>query len=124
MLNDDAHSAESRLVLPTRPGHLGDAGVAAWSEPVDIDTYLPALPEMATALDATESQAQLTLTTMLLGLGLGQLINGPLSDTIGRRLPIIIGFSGHIVASLLIAVAPTIEAVVVLRTWQIWVTGG
>ncbi|WP_111765945.1 DUF5107 domain-containing protein [Nakamurella deserti] len=45
MLNDDAIGDESRLVLPPRPGHLDGVGVAAWSEPVDIDTYLPAAPD-------------------------------------------------------------------------------
>ncbi|SDE57369.1 multidrug effflux MFS transporter [Auraticoccus monumenti] len=86
--------------------------------PLTIDTYLPALPQMATDLGASESQIQLTLTTMLLGLGLGQLINGPLSDTVGRRLPIIVGFSGHIVASLLIALSPSVELVIGLRLLQ------
>ncbi|RCK69476.1 MFS transporter [Desertihabitans brevis] len=86
--------------------------------PLTIDTYLPGFPEMAVDLEATESQVQLTLTTMLLGLGLGQLVNGPLSDTIGRRIPIVIGLCGHILASVLIALAPTLELVVALRLLQ------
>ncbi|WP_197430196.1 multidrug effflux MFS transporter [Auraticoccus cholistanensis] len=86
--------------------------------PLTIDTYLPALPAMSADLRATDAQIQLTLTTMLLGLGLGQLVNGPLSDTVGRRLPIIIGFSGHIVASVLIALSTSVEAVVALRLLQ------
>lgn len=86
--------------------------------PLTTDAYLPALPEMAASLPASEAQVQLTLTTMLLGLGLGQLVAGPLSDTVGRRLPIVIGFVGHIVASVLIALAPGVEVVIGLRLLQ------
>src|SRR4051794_18903606 len=59
--------------------------------PLTIDTYLPALPQLSAEMRATDSQAQLTITGLLLGLGLGQLIIGPLSDAFGRRRPLLIG---------------------------------
>ncbi|GGJ40957.1 Bcr/CflA family drug resistance efflux transporter [Streptomyces brasiliensis] len=73
--------------------------------PFTMDMYLPALPEMARALDATPSQVQLSLTGVLVGLALGQLVAGPLADAFGRRRPVLVGLVGHIVASLLCFVA-------------------
>lgn len=55
--------------------------------PLTIDSYLPAFPMLVTDLPATESQVQATITGVLLGMGLGQLVIGPVSDTIGRRKP-------------------------------------
>src|SRR4029453_7807888 len=63
--------------------------------PLTIDTYLPALPQLSAEMHATDSQAQLTITGLLLGLGFGQLIIGPLSDAFGRRKPLLIGFGAH-----------------------------
>ena len=56
--------------------------------PLTIDTYLPALPQLATDMGATDAQVQLTITGLLLGLGLGQLFIGPLSDAFGRPAPV------------------------------------
>lgn len=86
--------------------------------PLTIDTYLPAMPAIAGELAATESQVQGTLTGILLGLGLGQLVVGPLSDAIGRRAPLIAGISLHILASLWCAWAPTVELLTAGRVLQ------
>ena len=59
--------------------------------PLSIDMYLPAFPEIARALDTSASAVQLTLTACVAGLALGQLLFGPLSDRLGRRLPLIVG---------------------------------
>ncbi|MGL5444542.1 MAG: MFS transporter, partial [[Mycobacterium] stephanolepidis] len=83
--------------------------------PLTIDMYLPALPDIGTDLHVNSTLTQLTLTGTLLGLGLGQLLVGPLSDSLGRRLPLIAGASLHIVASLAITVAPNIVVLGVLR---------
>src|ERR687889_433620 len=77
--------------------------------PLTIDTYLPALPQLSAEMGATDSQAQLTITGLLLGLGSGQLIVGPLSDAFGRRRPLLAGLAAHGVMSLLCAVAPSID---------------
>jgi MFS transporter, DHA1 family, multidrug resistance protein len=86
--------------------------------PLTIDTYLPALPQLSAEMGATDSQAQLTITGLLLGLGFGQLIIGPLSDAFGRRRPLLIGLAAHAMMSLLCAVAPSIGLLTVTRTLQ------
>ena len=86
--------------------------------PLTIDTYLPALPRLSEEMGATDAQAQLTITGLLLGLGLGQLVIGPLSDTVGRRRPLLIGLAAHGVMSVLCAVAPSILLLSVTRTLQ------
>ena len=86
--------------------------------PLTIDTYLPALPQLSEEMGATDAQAQLTITGLLLGLGLGQLIIGPLSDTVGRRRPLLVGLAAHGVMSLLCALAPSIGLLSVTRTLQ------
>ena len=62
--------------------------------PLTIDMYLPALPNLTADLATTESAAQATITGMLVGLGVGQLVIGPLSDAVGRRRPLIAGVVG------------------------------
>jgi MFS transporter, DHA1 family, multidrug resistance protein len=86
--------------------------------PLTIDTYLPALPQLSAEMGATDSQAQFTITGLLLGLGLGQLIIGPLSDAFGRRRPLLIGLAAHGMMSLLCAAAPSIGLLTVTRTLQ------
>jgi DHA1 family bicyclomycin/chloramphenicol resistance-like MFS transporter len=86
--------------------------------PLTIDMYLPALPALVDDLRTTEAAAQLTLTGTLVGLALGQLLIGPLSDTFGRRRPLLVGVAAHVVASLLCLVAPGIVVLGVLRVLQ------
>jgi DHA1 family bicyclomycin/chloramphenicol resistance-like MFS transporter len=86
--------------------------------PLTIDAYLPALPALSAEMGATDSQAQLTITGLLLGLGLGQLLVGPLSDAVGRRKPLLIGLAAHGLTSLLCALAPSITMLAVTRTLQ------
>jgi DHA1 family bicyclomycin/chloramphenicol resistance-like MFS transporter len=86
--------------------------------PLTVDTYLPALPQLTAQLHATDSQAQLTITGLLLGLGLGQLLIGPLSDTVGRRKPLLFGLAAHAGMSILCALAPTITILTITRTLQ------
>ena len=86
--------------------------------PLSIDMYLPALPDLTGDLSATPSEVQLTLTGVLVGLGLGQLLIGPLADVYGRRRPLLAGIALHVATSLLCAVAPTIAVLDVLRVLQ------
>jgi MFS transporter, DHA1 family, multidrug resistance protein len=86
--------------------------------PLTIDMYLPALPTIATELETTSAAVQLTLTGTLIGLALGQLVLGPLSDRFGRRRPLLAGTALHVVASLLVLVAPDITVLGVLRLLQ------
>lgn len=87
-------------------------------QPVTTDLYLPALPGLTQELGAAMSQAQLTLTALLLAFGVSQLIWGPLSDRFGRRPILLLGMAAYVVASIGSALSPTIEALVVWRTLQ------
>jgi DHA1 family bicyclomycin/chloramphenicol resistance-like MFS transporter len=86
--------------------------------PRTIDMYLPAFPELAEELDTTQSAVQLTLTGMLGGLAAGQLVIGPLSDAFGRRRPLLAGLVLHALASVLCALAPSVEVLSAVRVVQ------
>lgn len=93
------------------------AGLAALG-PMGIDAYLPTLPNLASDFGVSMAAANLTVSTFMMGMALGQFLGGPLSDQLGRRC---IGLSGllvFIIASLLIALATTIEQVLVFRLIQ------
>jgi DHA1 family bicyclomycin/chloramphenicol resistance-like MFS transporter len=86
--------------------------------PLTIDMYLPALPTIATELGTTSAMVQLTLTGTLIGLAIGQLVLGPLSDAFGRRTPLLAGTALYVVASLLVLAAPNIAVLGGLRVLQ------
>jgi DHA1 family bicyclomycin/chloramphenicol resistance-like MFS transporter len=86
--------------------------------PLTIDMYLPALPTITDELATTSATVQLTLTGTLVGLALGQLVLGPLSDALGRRRPLLAGTALHVVASLLVLIAPNIAVLGALRVLQ------
>jgi DHA1 family bicyclomycin/chloramphenicol resistance-like MFS transporter len=86
--------------------------------PISMDLYLPVLPALTLELGSATSTAQLTVTACLLGLGLGQLIAGPLSDRLGRRRPLLAGVVAYVITSALCAVSPTIEMLIVARFVQ------
>lgn len=108
----EAPNAGSQLKLVLVLGVLVALG------PLSIDMYLPALPDITRELSTTESTIQLTLTGTVLGLGLGQLIAGPLSDAMGRRIPLVAGSAIHVLASLLCLVAPSVELLSAARVLQ------
>ncbi|MBS0024342.1 multidrug effflux MFS transporter [Microbacterium paraoxydans] len=74
--------------------------------PFTIDLYLPAFPVLEEDFQTTAAAIQLTLTGTMIGFALGQLIVGPLSDKVGRRLPLILVTALHVIASLGAAFAP------------------
>lgn len=86
--------------------------------PLATDMYLPGFPAMATELGTSASNIQLTLTTFLIGLALGQLVIGPLSDNWGRRRPLIVGSAVCLVAGIAAALAPNIEFLIGARFVQ------
>jgi MFS transporter, DHA1 family, multidrug resistance protein len=86
--------------------------------PLSIDMYLPAFPQIADDLGAAPSQVQLSLTTLLVGMAVGQLVTGPLSDRLGRRTPVIIGMVAYALLSLLCAFAPSTGALAAIRFAQ------
>ncbi len=83
--------------------------------PFTIDLYLPAFPVLESDFRTTAAVIQLTLTGTMIGFALGQLIVGPLSDKVGRRIPLLCVTALHVVASIAAALAPTIELLMVAR---------
>ena len=86
--------------------------------PLAMDMYLPSLPEVTDSLHAPAATVQLTLTACLLGMALGQLVAGPMSDRWGRRRPLLIGLVAYVVSTALCAFAPTVESLVAFRLAQ------
>jgi MFS transporter, DHA1 family, multidrug resistance protein len=108
----------SAAVTPGRARMVVVLGALVALGPLTIDMYLPALPKIADELAVSSSVAQLTLTGTLAGLALGQLIVGPLSDSLGRRRPLMAGIVLHMLASVLCVLAPDITALGVARSLQ------
>ncbi|MEU1906640.1 multidrug effflux MFS transporter [Streptomyces hygroscopicus] len=86
--------------------------------PLSMDMYLPALPEVTDALHSSAATAQLTLTACLMGMALGQLVVGPMSDKWGRRRPLLIGMVIYVVATAICAFAPTAGLLIGFRLLQ------
>lgn len=86
--------------------------------PISMDLYMPALPDLGRQLRISDSLAQATMSACMLGLSLGQLIAGPLSDRLGRRRPLLAGIALFTVFSVLCALAPTIGVLLVARFCQ------
>jgi DHA1 family bicyclomycin/chloramphenicol resistance-like MFS transporter len=105
-------SARARLRLILVLGFLIALG------PLTIDMYLPALPTISADLAASAAAVQLTLTGTLAGIGLGQLLVGPISDAYGRRRPLLAGVALHILASVLCVIAPSLAVLGTLRVLQ------
>ena len=104
--------ANSKLFLVLLLGVLSAFG------PFVVDLYLPSLPQLASFFETSASMTQLTLTTAMIGLAVGQLLLGPLSDKFGRKIPLIISLVIYIISTVLIVYAPNIEAMIVLRVIQ------
>ena len=102
----------SRMIL------IAFLGIMSAMAPLATDMYLPALPELSAEFSASTSATQLTLTMTLLGMAVGQIFLGPLSDMYGRKRPL---FAGMIAFSLVSAgcfYASSIEPFLALRFLQ------
>ncbi|MBO3732087.1 multidrug effflux MFS transporter [Glycomyces niveus] len=86
--------------------------------PLSNDAYLPSWPQLSADLGASASAVQLSLTACLVGLGFGQVIAGPISDALGRKVPLLAGLALYVVTSVLCAVAPDVWTLVGLRLLQ------
>ncbi len=108
----DLLSRRQRIVSIVLLGALTALG------PFTIDLYLPAFPVIARELSVSDAAIQLTLTATTLGFGLGQLLVGPWTDRVGRRLPLIVASSVHVIASIGVAMAPDVAWISVFRVLQ------
>ncbi|MDR6549164.1 multidrug effflux MFS transporter [Paenibacillus qinlingensis] len=86
--------------------------------PFTIDMYLPAFPQIVEQFGTTASLVQLSLTACLLGLGIGQMVMGSLSDVYGRRKPLLISMAIYVVVSIICAISPSIWMLILARLVQ------
>ncbi len=114
-MSGDTPPTPGRLRRGARTVVLGGLTAAA---PLSIDTYLPALPGVTNDLRASAPLVALTLTACVVGLAVGQLVAGPLSDVLGRRGPLLAGAAGFAVLSGACALAPDVGTLVTLRLGQ------
>ncbi|KNC18170.1 major facilitator transporter [Arthrobacter sp. RIT-PI-e] len=86
--------------------------------PFTIDLYLPAFPALQEDFGVAEAAVQLTLTGTIIGFASGQLLVGPLSDKIGRRLPLILATVLHVAASIGAAYSADVNMLMLFRVLQ------
>lgn len=86
--------------------------------PLSIDMYLPALPIIAKDFGAELSGVQLSLASFFVGIAMGQIFYGPLTDRFGRKKPLYVGLIIYALSSFFCATADSVDALVVLRFLQ------
>ncbi|MEM9244016.1 MAG: multidrug effflux MFS transporter [Pseudomonadota bacterium] len=85
---------------------------------MNTDIYLPSLPAMSVHFHVTKTLVQLTVTTYLVAMGIGQLIAGPISDALGRKKLLLIAILSQIIATLAILFSPSIYWILCFRFIQ------
>ena len=83
--------------------------------PLSIDMYLPAFPSIANGLNTTISHVAFSLTSYFIGISVGQLFYGPITDKYGRKKPLLIGLALFFVASVGCALSPNIDWLIAMR---------
>lgn len=100
------------------PRWLIFVGLVTALGPISTDMYLPGFPAISTELGVSQSLVQYTVTAFLAGVAIGQLLYGPLSDRIGRKLPLCVGIVVYAVASVGCALAENISVLIAWRFAQ------
>jgi DHA1 family bicyclomycin/chloramphenicol resistance-like MFS transporter len=106
------------VVAGTRWSLLLLLGTLTTIDIMSIDLYLPAFPAIARTFGASTSEVQATLSVFVFGLAGGQLLYGPLFDRFGRRAPLLFGIALFVAGTVLAALAPTIELLLLARLLQ------
>ena len=105
--------------FPSRGEFIALLALLFASIALSIDAMLPALPQIAKALSpADPNKAQLVITSFVLGMGVGTLFAGPLSDAFGRKATIQAGFALYILAAIACWAAPSLETLLIARVVQ------
>lgn len=123
-IRSDGMKFEEEIMIehnPTGKKRLGLAlllALLAFLGPLNIDMYLPSFPGIVQDLETSATLVQASLTACLLGLAIGQLFVGPISDAKGRRKPILLATFLFALASILCAFAPTITVLIAARFLQ------
>lgn len=86
--------------------------------PLTMDLYLPAFPAIRREFGSPESAVQLTLTAAFIGMGIGQLTSGPVSDAVGRARPLAVMIVVYCLATMSCALAPSMEWLIASRAFQ------
>ena len=100
------------------PGWLILLGILTAIAPLSIDMYLPSFPLIEHSLGGRPGSVELTLAAFFIGLTLGQLFYGPLSDRFGRKMPLYVGLAIYTVASICAALADSIPLLTLWRFLQ------
>ncbi|MFC9335735.1 multidrug effflux MFS transporter [Arthrobacter sp. NPDC057009] len=116
MVSTDNAAAASRTTIG-RPLAIV-LGLLTIFGPISTNLYLPVLPALTADFQSSTSEGQLTVTACLLGLAVGQVIAGSLSDRFGRRRPLLVGVLTYVAMSVVCAVSPTIETLIAARFVQ------
>lgn len=115
----DPERSGAALLSPRQLRRILPAAVMfTWLGPFAMDAYSPAFPAIQADFGTSPGLVQATLATTLIGLSVGQLIVGPLSDRYGRRRPLAIGLAGYVTASVLCSFAWSIEVLIGARFLQ------
>ncbi len=93
-------------------------GVMTAMAPLSTDMYLPSLPEIGGAFSISTSMVQLTLTMTMVGMSIGQILGGPVSDRLGRKIPLFMGMVGFTLASAVCSFTENIYIFLVARFIQ------
>lgn len=101
--------------LPSRRRLLIMLGALSAFGPLSFDMYLPGLPQLTRDLGAGETGGQLSLSVSMIGMGIGQVVIGPLSDQLGRRRLLLLGVSLFTVAAVACALTPSLEFLLLAR---------
>lgn len=104
-----------KMISQNRLGLALILGAFSVLGPFTIDMYLPSFPQIAQHFGTKASSVQLSLTACLVGLGLGQVIMGALSDVYGRRKPLLVAMIIYLITSFTCAISPNIEFLIVSR---------
>ncbi len=86
--------------------------------PLSMDMYLPSLPAIGQALQASTAQAQFTISSYLFGFAVGQIVYGPISDRFGRRPVILAALVLYAIGSVFCAITQSIETLIAVRFLQ------
>lgn len=108
----DRFSRRRRVAILITLGLLTGLG------PFTVDLYLPAFPALKAEYGVGDPQVQATLSATIIGFAVGQLLVGPISDRVGRKLPLLAMNSLHIAASIMVAIAPTLPFLASMRALQ------
>lgn len=117
-LPDEGNRLEAPSARRISPGLMLVLGYISMAGSLSTDLYLPAFPDIAEDLGVGASTVQLTLTALLAGSALGQLLIGSVSDALGRRRTLVVALTLFALCCYLAAVSPTIQVLILVRGVQ------